>query len=272
MTILVTGARGAIARHVVRELRDNGESVRVSSRSGGTVDGVPSVDLTAPDALTGVRKVFLYADPAGAPAFVAAARAAGVEHVVLLSSSTVVMPNAGENPIARRHAVVEKALMESGIPWTFVRPGGFAANARNWWARSIRAERVVRTAFPEAGIAPVHERDMAAVSVRALLDPGHEGASYLLSGPESITQRQMVEQLAAALGEPIRLEKVSVEEYRAVVADFLPPDFIEFALRFYAHWEGAPAPVYDGAEKVLGRPPLPFAAWAAEHTADFRAG
>ena len=269
MTILVTGARGGIARHVLRELVEAGESVRAASKSGGEVDGIATVDPAAPDALTGVRKVFTYADPPTAPAFIAAAQAAGVEHVVLLSSATVTLPGADENPIAQRHAVVEKALIESGIPWTFVRPGSFAANARNWWARSIRAERVVRTAFPEAGQNAIHERDMAAVSVRALLDPGHEGVSHLISGPESLTQRQLVEQLSAALGEPIRFEKISVEQYRQEALSFLPPDFVDFAVRFYAHWEGNPSPIYDGVEKVLGRPPIPFREWAAEHTADF---
>ena len=272
MTILVTGARGAIARHVVRELVEAGESVRVASKAGGEIDGRPAVDPAAPEALAGVRKVFTYADPPTANAFLAAAKAAGVEHVVLLSSATVTLEGAAENPIAQRHAVVEKALVESGIPWTFIRPGGFAANARNWWAKSIRAERVVRTAFPEAGQNATHERDMAAVSVRALLDPGHEGVSHLISGPESLTQREMVEQLSAALGEPIRFEKIGVEQYRAEALSFLPPDFVDFAVRFYAHWEGTPSPVYDGVEKVLGRPAIPFSEWAAEHTADFLAG
>jgi uncharacterized protein YbjT (DUF2867 family) len=90
-----------------------------------------------PAARAGVRKVFLYAHPEGAPEFAAAARKAGVEHVVLLSSSTVLYPDAAASPIALRHLAAERALDEAGLDRTFVRPG-YAANAPRWW-RAIRA-------------------------------------------------------------------------------------------------------------------------------------
>jgi len=121
-----------------------------------------------PAALAGVRKVFLYAHPEGAPEFAAAARKAGVEHVVLLSSSTVLYPDAAASPIALRHLAAERALDEAGLDRTFVRPGCYATNALRWW-QSICTGRVLRTAFPEAVTSPVHERDIAQVAVRALL-------------------------------------------------------------------------------------------------------
>jgi uncharacterized protein YbjT (DUF2867 family) len=73
----------------------------------------------------------------GAPEFAAAARKAGVEHVVLLSSSTVLYPDAAASPIALRHLAAERALDEAGLDRTFVRPGD-ATNALRWW-RAIRA-------------------------------------------------------------------------------------------------------------------------------------
>ena len=57
------------------------------------------------------------------------------------------------------------------------------AQCRNWWAPQIRAGDVVRWCYAEAATAPVHERDLAAVAVRALCEEGHDGSQYVLTGP-----------------------------------------------------------------------------------------
>ena len=138
MTILVTGARGQVGAAVLRGLLAAGSPVRASSRTprpGEFPDGAEVVraDLddpqTFPRALAGVRRVFLYARPATAPAFAAAARAAGVEHVVLLSSASVLTADAAANPIALQHSTAERALDDAGLTRTFVRPGYFATNS-----------------------------------------------------------------------------------------------------------------------------------------------
>src|ERR671919_767107 len=134
MTVLVTGARGAIARNVIALLLETGTPVRAASRVPGATDlpkGVEPVrvDFTAPEtlapALEGVEKVFLYAAHEGIDAFVTAAQEAGVKHVVLLSSAASAGP---DNEIGRMHLAVERPLEASGIPWTFVRPAMFATN------------------------------------------------------------------------------------------------------------------------------------------------
>jgi uncharacterized protein YbjT (DUF2867 family) len=122
MATLVVGARGHVGHAVVTGLLAAGEVVRASSRapqSGEFPEGVEVVraDLADPASwprvLAGVRKVFLYAHPETATEFAAAARDAGVEHVVLLSSSSVLLPDAASDPIAQRHVVVERALDET---------------------------------------------------------------------------------------------------------------------------------------------------------------
>ncbi len=197
-----------------------GEPVRASSRAPRPGEFPAGVEVARADladpaswpaALAGVRKVFLYAHPEGAAEFAAAARKAGVEHVVLLSSSTVLSPDAAANPIALRHIAAERALDGSGLDRTFVRPGYYATNALRWW-QSIRTGRVLRTAFPEAVTSPVHERDIAQVAVRALLDDRHRGAAYPVLGAGPVTVREQVAAIAAALGEPVRLEQVDVDD------------------------------------------------------------
>jgi uncharacterized protein YbjT (DUF2867 family) len=278
MTILVTGARGHVGGAVLTELLAAGEEVRASSRDpqpGQLPDGVEVVraDLTEPaslpDALAGVRKVFLYAHPEAVTDFVVAARAAGVEHVVLLSSSSVLRPDATENPIAKRHVDVERALETSGLDWTFVRGGYFATNALRW--ESIRSERVFRTAFPDATTPPVHERDIAAVAVRSLLDDAHRGQAYPIIGAGPVSIRDQVSAIARALGEPVLLEKVDIDTYRAELLKQLPEFLADHVLRSRGSIEQLPAELgVDAVPEVLGRPALTFDEWARDHVADFR--
>ena len=278
MTVLVTGARGHVGGAVLTGLLAAGEPVRASSRSpqpGEFPSGVEVVraDLTDPASLPGaladVRKVFLYAHPEGAAEFAAAARKAGVEHVVLLSSSSVLSPEPAANPIALRHIVVERALDEAGLNRTFVRPGYYATNALRW--QSIRTERVLRTAFPEAVTCPVHERDIAELAVRALLDNTHRGNAYPVLGAGPVTVREQVAAIAGALGEPVRLEEVDVDTYRAQLLTQLPGPIVERFLQARGSVPPLPAELAtDAVPQILGRPALTFAEWARDHAADFR--
>src|SRR5438105_4082905 len=97
--ILVTGARGHVARAVIDQLLTAGVSVRAASRDPKSANLPPQVEVVQADlaepstlgpALDGVAQIFLYANPTGIAGVLDAARAAGVEQVVLLSSSSVV--------------------------------------------------------------------------------------------------------------------------------------------------------------------------------------
>jgi uncharacterized protein YbjT (DUF2867 family) len=277
MTILVTGARGAIARNVVSGLLDAGVPVRAASRDPEATAlpaGVQPVRVdpaeldTLKAALDGVDKVFLYANPEGIGDVIDAIRAAGVRHAVLLSSLAVVQPDSERNEISRRHLAVERPLADSGIPWTFIRPGAFATNQLQW-ARSIQAEGVVRAPYPEAHAAVIHERDMADVAVAALTGTGHEHAAYSLTGPESLTQRERVERIAEAIGRPVRFEEQTPEQARTEMSRHVPPAFVETLLNYMAATDGVPQPILDNAPAVTGHPSRTFAQWAADHRADF---
>jgi uncharacterized protein YbjT (DUF2867 family) len=278
VTILVTGARGHVGGAVLTELLAAGQAVRASSRDpkpGELPDGVEVVraDLTEPaslpGALAGVRKVFLYAHPQAAAQFAAAAREAGVEHVVLLSSSSVLFPDAESNPIALQHITVERVLEGAGLGWTFVRPGYFATNTLRW--PSIRTERVLRTAFPEGTASLVHERDIAAIAVRALLDDAHRGAAYPVLGAGPLTVREQVAAIAAALGEPVRLDEVDVDTYRSELLTQLPEVIVDRLVQAQGHVRVLPAELAtDAVPEVLGRPALTFAEWTRDHAAAFR--
>lgn len=287
MTILVTGATGAVARAVIEGLVGVGAPVRAASRAS-TLSGLPDgverarVDLADPvtlrGSLDGVDRVFLYAEPAAIDGVVAELTRAGVEHVVLLSSLSVVgspeaadEPFATDDPITHQHRTVERALAGSTLPWTFLRPGAFATNARRW-GPLIRAEGVVRASYPEAHRTPIHERDIADVALRALLEPArHRGAHYELTGPESLTQRQQVDLIAAATNRTIRFDELTPDQERAALARTMPPALVDVLMRYQSEADGVPGPVLDGVTRVTGRPARGFATWARDHAHEFRA-
>ncbi|GAA5105620.1 NAD(P)H-binding protein [Nocardia iowensis] len=278
MTTLVTGASGFVGSGVLQQLIKAGEPVRASSREpkpGQFPDGVEVVraDLTDPStlpaALSGVQKIFLYAHPETVTQLTAAAVDAGVEHVTLLSSSTVLAPNAEQNPIAVRHMTVEKALVDSGLPHTFVRPGYFATNSLRW--TSIRTDRAFRTSFPDATTSPVHERDIADVAAHSLLREAGTSASHAVLGPGPLTLRDQVAAISDALGEPVRLEEVEVDTYRTELLTQLPAFLVDMFIQFEGNVPNPPTDIAtDSVPTLLGRPALSFAEWARDHTADYR--
>lgn len=273
--ILVTGATGNVGGNVLRQLLDAGERVRALTRDPGTARlpaGVEVVggDLAEPSTLAGafdgVHRMFLFPVPATAAEVLELAKGAGIERLAVLSSSAVTQP--GENMISVMHRTVEDAVRRSGLAATYVRPGGFATNTLRW-APTVRAEGVVRAPYPEAAMDSIHEADIAAVATAALLDDGHVGAEYQLTGPASITQAEQVEAIAAATGRPVRLEELTPERAREDMVQVMPAEIADLLLGYLARSVGTEAEVLATVEQVTGRPGRTYAEWARDHAADF---
>ncbi|MFE7615177.1 SDR family oxidoreductase [Streptomyces sp. NPDC057496] len=283
MLTLVTGCRGRVGSALVPLLLRAGHSVRAASRAPEQLSGptaalpadVPVVacDLgdpaTFPAALAGVDSVFLYAEPSGIDAFLAAAEAAGVEHIVLLSSSSVLAPDVLGNPIAASHHAVEQALIASPLTTTLFRPGVFATNAHQW-SRSVREHGSVDLPHPRSHSSPIHEMDLAEAALAALTEPRLQGAAYHLTGPESLTAAEQIDLLAAASGHPIAVNTVSGEAWKESMAAFVPEPIADALLAYMAESEDSPAAVTDEVERLTGHPARTFATWAEQHADAFR--
>ncbi|MEV4754145.1 NAD(P)H-binding protein [Micromonospora sp. NPDC049559] len=278
MTILVTGATGSVGRQVVGQLVAAGEEVRALSRSpetAGLPAGVPVFqgDLERPETLAaafeGVDRLYLFPVPRTAHDVVAMARKAGVRRIVVLSSDSMNTRLETNRESVEDHGAVERAVAEADVEWTFLRPFAFAGNAL-FWAHSIRTENVVRAAYPLAAQALVHEADIAAVATTALLEDGHDGAAYRLTGPESLTQIEQVRILGEAIGREIRFEELTHEQKLAELTQFIPAGDAEMILGYFAVAVHTPDVVLPTVEEVTGRPARSFAQWAADHRSDFR--
>ncbi|GAA3029784.1 NAD(P)H-binding protein [Streptosporangium longisporum] len=277
--IVVTGATGTVGRLVVDLLLQAGQKVTAITRDPATAElpgdaqvvrGDPSAPETLGSALDGAEAVLLSPRAVGNATGRLPALAADLRRAVVLSAATVEFP-AGHPRFHAHFRAVEDAVTTSGLEWTFLRCADFAANALAW-APQIRATGIVRGAYGAAATSPVHQRDIAEVAVRALLDDGHAGRSYVLTGPQSLTQADKVRIIGSALGEELAFQEVSPEQVRqGMLAQGLPEEIPDRLLGSLADYAVQAGPTTDTVERLLGRPALTFADWAAEHAAAFRA-
>ena len=162
---------------------------------------------------------------------------------------------------------MERRIRESGLAWTFVRPGMFAANALGWWAAQIREHDLVRWPYGDAATAPIDERDIAAVAVRALLDDVHSGADYVITGPQSLTQREQVLIIGDVIGRQLQFEEITPDDARRELG--FPPAAMNMLLSAWSAAVGLPAYVTTTVAEVTGKAPRTFAEWVANHEEAF---
>jgi uncharacterized protein YbjT (DUF2867 family) len=235
-------------------------------------------DLTLPDTLDeclhGIDAVFLLwtAPPAAVvPALDRIARHA--RRVVFLSAPLKTPHPFFQQPNPHRVMVeqIERLIETSGLEWTFLRPGMFAANASGWWAPQIRAGDVVRWPYADLPTAPIHEKDVAAVAVRALRETGHAGADYVLTGPQSLTYAEQVSTIGRAIGRPaLHMEEISPDEWRRERLPVWPATLLDMLLDAWAAAAGHPAFVTSAVAEITGAPAHTLFDWATDHAAEFR--
>ncbi|OLR95314.1 NAD(P)H-binding protein [Actinokineospora bangkokensis] len=277
MVFLVTGASGHVGRHVVAGLARAGVEVRASSRMPDKLvlpEGVRAAhgDLAEPgtltEALVGVRCLYLFPVPETAAEVVARAGEAGVRRVVVLSSSSVEDPDSHSG---EHHRAVERAVRDAVPEWTFVRPDEFATNLVWKWGHSIRTRDLVRAPYAAARKTLLHEADVAAVAVAAMLGDDLVGRAPVLTGPESLDQREQVEALSRALGRPIGFEEITPEAARAEMLAAMPPPVVDMVLGYLAASIDSPPPVLPTVAEITGKPGRTLEEWARDHVADFTA-
>jgi uncharacterized protein YbjT (DUF2867 family) len=274
---LVTGATGNVGREVMRALLDAGAEVRALVRPDADPAAAPAGaqpvagDLNDPPSLTGALQgaegVFLLPGYQDMPGLLARARAAGVGRVVQLSGRSAASGDMS-NAISAYMIRSERAVHDSGIPWTIVRPSAFFSNTLRWLPQ-LRAGDVVRAPFADVPVAGLDPYDIGRVVATALLADGHAGRTYELSGPQALLPAGQLGILGRVLGRDLRFEAQPDDEARAEMLAAMPLQYVDAFFRFYLDGELDESPVLPTVEEVTGRPPRTFEQWAIAHADAF---
>jgi uncharacterized protein YbjT (DUF2867 family) len=288
--ILVIGSTGHIGSQVVAQLSDKGVPVRAMTRKPGAARLPGQVelvqgDLTSPEslepALNGVDKLFLVwtAPPATFPKILERI-ARRARRIVYLSAPLKTPHPFFQQPNATRVVAeqIERSIEASGLEWTFLRPGMFACNAPHWWRQQLRAGDLMRWPYLDVPTAPIDPRDIAAIGVRALCENGHAGAEYVLTGPESLTQREQISIVGSVLGRSLRIEEMTPDEARRELVSVMNwgmapatsvSAVIEKLLSAWGAAVGLPAFVSTTFAEITGTRPRTFRQWAGDHAGEF---
>jgi uncharacterized protein YbjT (DUF2867 family) len=259
--VLVLGGTGTTGRRITSRLRERGVLVRIGSRTGE-----PPFDWhnrsTWPAVLDGATAVYLCYSPdlavPGAAQTVAdlarEAAGAGARRLVLLSGR-------GEPRAQLAEDLVREVAEAAGVSWTVVRSSWFAQNfSETFLADAVRSGDV---ALPVGDVREpfVDVDDIADVATAALLDDGHAGELYEVTGPRLLTFREATEEITRAGGRDVAFRTARADEFAAdLAAEGVPPELVEQLVVLFAEvLDGRNQGLADGVHRALGRPPRDFA-------------
>jgi (4-alkanoyl-5-oxo-2,5-dihydrofuran-3-yl)methyl phosphate reductase len=279
--ILITGATGNIGKELIPILIAHGQPIRVLVRDERKVAHLdPCVERTVGDldkpetlvpAVKGMERLFLVTYETQQDInVVEAARRAGVQHVVKLSTL-----EATDHAIqvGKWHYEREELIRASGLDWTFLRPGMFMSNSIEWWADSIKGQGSVFFPGGKKGkVAPIDPRDAARVAALALTQPGHSGQAYELTGAELFTIGEMVKVISKVLGKPIQYVDIPpIAAKLFMLKSGMDKTLVKALMEMLASLrrnEGAI--ITETVTQLTGHPPRPFASWCREQLSAFQ--
>ena len=271
--IAVCGATGTIGTQVTAALLREGAEVRALVRSPRIEDkpgiGFVAVDLAEKDqlraALAGVERLFLLCpngerQEAMERNVVQCCAEQGVRRIVKLSA----MGADAQAPIAfaRVHGRVEDLIRDSGCEWNFIRPNMFMQNL--FWYRSALAEGSLPLPLGEAAVSHVDGSDVAAVAARVLVEDGHSGEVYTVTGPAALTGGQVATALSEILGRAIAYQPVSSDSFRSYLKGSGEADYVADAeVELFDYWRrGHGSEVTDAVSVVTRRAPISLSEFA----------
>lgn len=225
--IVVTGATGNTGQVIAAELQKlkipfaamvrSDTNRAILERQGiqsvmGDFDNPPSLGR----ALSGAAKVYLVCTPdekliPREMALISEAKKAGVRHIVKCSAYTADVHANTQN--LRSHGAIERALMDSGMDYTIIRPHGFMQTFTLFSWNLIEKVGVFSSPIGEGALPLVDVRDVAMTAVKALTESGHGGKAYDITGPEALTGHSIAHTLERVLGHRVDYVPSSEREF-----------------------------------------------------------
>ncbi|MEU6375651.1 SDR family oxidoreductase [Streptomyces sp. NPDC046909] len=269
--VVVTGATGRLGGRVARRLAEEGVPQRLLVRSPERAPRLPGATAVRGSyddhdavvhGLTGAETLLMVSASesvdrlAHHKAFVDAAVEAGVRHVVYVSFFGAA-PDATFT-LARDHFHTEEHIRASGLACTFLRDNLYAEFVPDL----AGADGVIRGPAGQGRAAFVSQDDIADAAAAVLARPGeHAGATYDLTGPESLSLAEAAAVLTEVRGRTVTYHPETVEEAYASRASYgAPPWQLDAWVSTYtAIAAGELDGVSDAVARLTGHPATPLA-------------
>jgi NAD(P)H dehydrogenase (quinone) len=234
-TIGVTGATGRLGGRITRRLAHAGTTQRLLVRDPARAPELPGATTARAayedtpnvrQSLQGLSTLLMVSASEDRDrisqhrAFVDAAAAAGVEHLVYISFYGAA-PDATFT-FARDHFHTEEHIRASGMGFTFLRDNIYADFA----PLLVGPDDVIRGPAGDGRAAAVAQDDIADAAAAVLFEPSaHNGRTYSLTGPDALTLSDIAAILTTELGRPISYHAETVEEAYASRASYGAADW-----------------------------------------------
>jgi len=274
--IAVTGATGAVGTRLAARLATAGARQRLVVRAPARAPRLAGAEVRQASgygageemraALEGADVLFLM-PAAEAPdrveqhrTAVDAAVAAGVGRIVYLSFFGAA-PDATFT-LARDHWHTEQHIRATGLPWTFLRMNLYM----DFVPGMAGADGVIRGPAGDGRVAAILRDDVAAASAAVLTSGGHDGETYVLTGPEAFTLAEAADEIARATGKPVRFHDETDEEAFASRASYGAPEFevLGWVSSYWAIRDGSLDGVTDSVRRLTGTAPVSLTEYLRE--------
>lgn len=283
-TILITGATGNISSGIIAQLKGsayrllalvrNPEKAEELKRQGVEIRvGDLEKPWTLGSAFAGVDIVWILAPPGPrAPEQCSnalwAARQAGAKHVVRLSA--IGAAHTAPTINSRLHALSDAELVGSGIPFTILKPHYFMQNLM-MAAQSVTQQGAMYFALADGKMGLIDSRDISEFAAHVLTTAGHEGKTYTLTGPASISMHQVAAAIGEAIGKAIKYVPVTVEAQRQSILQMGMDEWManllgDYSAAYSANWGDL---VTDDFQLVMGKAPRSIAQFCRDFAGAF---
>ena len=202
---------------------------------------------------------------------VQAAKAAGIRKIVRMSAQSAGAEAAIK--LGRWHFAVEKAAEDSGIPFTILRPANFMQNYLTFGTpETIKGQSAFYSPLGDAKISVIDTRDISAVAARVLVEAGHEGKRYDLTGGESLSNQAIAEIISQALGRKITHVNIPpAKATEAMAVSGMPAWLVAMLAELNAFGAaGNLAAVKPDTGLILKRKPITFSQFVQDHLASLK--
>lgn len=291
-TFLITGATGLSGSILIQELIRQQIPVRALVRNrakGHELEHYPDVeiyegDMLQPDtlraALDGVEKAVLissaFEDMVNTQQmFIDAAVQAGVQHIIKYSGAEAGIGfNAQNFQPTRQHENIEDYLINSGVAWTIVRPSQFMEVYLPGSPTGVDPQRnVLVLPIQAARLVPVSIEDVAKVITKLLVETGHDGKIYEMTGPDALTMPEACAILSEVIGRPITYVNISMEEYQqGLISMGVPADIASHLIDLSKERRKCTtANIRLATHQLFGIRPTNFAQFIYKHASAFQA-